>query len=70
MKLLHPLALERSLFMAHDELRVVRELDVENLRLHSDRCVITVFNYDSVGKIIILLVGWCCISERRITGAL
>lgn len=40
-KLLNPQALERSLFMAHDELKVVRELNAEDIRLHSDRCVIS-----------------------------
>ena len=40
MKLLHPQAVERSLFMAHDELKVVGELNADDIRLHSDRCVI------------------------------
>lgn len=42
MRLLHPQALERSLFMAHDELKVVGELNADDIRLHSDRCVISV----------------------------
>ena len=37
MRLLHPQALERSLFMAHDELKVVGELNANDIRLHSDR---------------------------------
>jgi len=37
MRLLHPQALERSLFMAHDELKVVVELNADDIRLHSDR---------------------------------
>ena len=41
LRLLHPQALERSLFMAHDELKVVGELNADDIRLHSDRCVIT-----------------------------
>ncbi|KZS08049.1 Lipid droplet-associated hydrolase [Daphnia magna] len=40
MSLLHPQALERSLFMAHDELKVVGELNAEDIRLHSDRLVL------------------------------
>jgi len=36
-RLLHPEALERSLFMAHDEFQVVRELNAEDIRQHSDR---------------------------------
>lgn len=32
-----PEALERSLFMAHDEFQVVRELNAEDIRQHSDR---------------------------------
>ena len=36
-RLLHPEALERSLFMAHDEFKVVRELNAEDIRQHSDR---------------------------------
>jgi len=36
-RLLHPDALERSLFMAHDEFQVVRELNAEDIRQHSDR---------------------------------
>ena len=38
-KLLHPKALERSLFMACDELEVVGELNAGDIRLHSERCV-------------------------------
>lgn len=45
MRLLHPQALERSLFMAHDELRVVGELNVEDIRLHSDRYMINVLMF-------------------------
>lgn len=40
MSLLHPQALERSLFMAHDELKVVGELNAEDIRLHSDRWLV------------------------------
>ncbi|EFX87830.1 hypothetical protein DAPPUDRAFT_306361 [Daphnia pulex] len=40
MRLLHPQALERSLFMAHDELKVVGELNADDIRLHSDRLVL------------------------------
>ena len=43
MKLLHPQALERSLFMAHDELKVVGELNANDIRLHSDRWLDTFF---------------------------
>ena len=37
LRLLNPTALERSLFMAHDELQVVRSLNVEHVRQHSDK---------------------------------
>lgn len=37
LKLLHPQALERSLFMAHDELQVVGALNVDHVRKHSDK---------------------------------
>jgi len=36
-KLLHPQALERCMFMAHNELQVVGELDAEEIRKISDR---------------------------------
>ena len=36
-KLLHPDALERILFLAHDEFRNIRELCVEDIRRHTDR---------------------------------
>ncbi len=39
LRLLHPQALERSLFMAHDELKVVGPLNVEHIRQHSDKYI-------------------------------
>lgn len=41
MKLCHPRALEGSLFMADDELKVVRELNVEDIKNLCDRYVIS-----------------------------
>lgn len=40
-KLLHPQALERCMFMAHNELQVVGELNTEEIRKFSDRSLIT-----------------------------
>ena len=46
-KLLHPQALERCMFMAHNELQVVGELDAEEIRKISDRSLIISSNTNS-----------------------
>ncbi|XP_059352982.1 lipid droplet-associated hydrolase-like [Daphnia carinata] len=40
MSLLNPQALERSLFLARDQLKMVDELNAKDIRLHSDRLVL------------------------------